>query len=275
MKCAKPQEWNSGAAIIVRLAARAAGSSRTAPRAGSSAVGLAALGALRRAGRARGEDDEAARARRAARGRRRAAAAISSLERRRRRSPSVLAPRRRSAAAAPPALGEQLGELLVVDQRRGLLALHHVGELRAGEGGVQVERDGAELGSTASVASTKPRWLRHMIATPSPVPTPSSRRARGRARSSAGASSREGERAGLVDDRDRRPGGVIAAPATRAAGEAPQRTQRSRRPGPACRAASAGSSRPRCSVLQVEGDVAERPSAAAMRVAASRALSRS
>ena len=43
-------------------------------------------------------------------------------------------------------LGEQAGELLVVDHHGGLLALEHVDQLRSGEGGVEVEQVGAELG---------------------------------------------------------------------------------------------------------------------------------
>ena len=43
-------------------------------------------------------------------------------------------------------LVDQLGELVVVDDRRRLLALAHLTELRSGERGVQVEDVGAELG---------------------------------------------------------------------------------------------------------------------------------
>ncbi len=41
---------------------------------------------------------------------------------------------------------EELGELLVVDDRARRLALEHVDQLRTGEGGVEVEDVGAELG---------------------------------------------------------------------------------------------------------------------------------
>ena len=41
---------------------------------------------------------------------------------------------------------QQVAELLVVDQRLRPLALHHLGQLRAGEHRVEVERRGAELG---------------------------------------------------------------------------------------------------------------------------------
>ena len=42
-------------------------------------------------------------------------------------------------------VGDQPGELLVVHDQRGLLALEHVGELGTGEPGVHVEHRGAEL----------------------------------------------------------------------------------------------------------------------------------
>ena len=53
-----------------------------------------------------------------------------------------------------PGLREQLGELLVVDDRDRLLALDHLGELRPGELGVQVEAGDAEL-RAATVDSMK------------------------------------------------------------------------------------------------------------------------
>ena len=63
------------------------------------------------------------------------------------------APRRRSGRRPRPSdplarvgLVEELGELLVVHDDLRLLALQHVDELGTGEGGVQVEDVGAELG---------------------------------------------------------------------------------------------------------------------------------
>ena len=58
-------------------------------------------------------------------------------------SPSVQ-PTTRCHARVDPV--EQLGELLVVDERLGALAAGHLGELGPGEHRVEVERAGAELG---------------------------------------------------------------------------------------------------------------------------------
>jgi hypothetical protein len=49
------------------------------------------------------------------------------------------------AAKARGDAGEQVGELVVIDQGRRSLALDHVRELGPGEGGVQIEGDRAEL----------------------------------------------------------------------------------------------------------------------------------
>ena len=107
-------------------------------------VGLGALRALRRPGRARGEDDEPARLVRRIE-------VVSSLSDSISSSSvassvslsSVLAPG--DVTAEPDLLArlagllQQSAELLVVDQRHRLLALDHVGELRPGERGVHVE----------------------------------------------------------------------------------------------------------------------------------------
>ena len=80
------------------------------------------------------------------------------------------------AQPAPAGVVQDLGELLVVDQRLGLLALADLGQLRAGEG---VLRNIAFAPSfeQATIASTKPRWLRIIRPTLSPSLTPSSERA--------------------------------------------------------------------------------------------------
>ena len=145
VKCAKPHEWNIGAAIIVVLARRAAGSVENSAAAGSSDSGCLRLRALRRAGRARGEDDHAALLARAATTSSRVAAARS--------GPPAAGPRARSSPSGqamkrlrPHAgVADQLGELLVVDDRHRLLALDDVGDLRRRERRVQVQRVGAEL----------------------------------------------------------------------------------------------------------------------------------
>ena len=104
---------------------------------------LAARGALRRAGGAAGEDDRLARLR----GRDdvgRVAALDQLLERRVLGLALRLAPGD-VALAAVAGVGQHLGELLVVDDRLRLLAVGDVGELRAGERGVEEERVGPEL----------------------------------------------------------------------------------------------------------------------------------
>jgi hypothetical protein len=105
---------------------------------------LGARRALRRPRRARGEDD-----RLAALGRRLHIACVALRD-------QILHPRvvRLAAVrvvpgdvalAAPRRVVDQLLELVVVDQRLGLLALGDVGELRAGERRVEEQHVGAEL----------------------------------------------------------------------------------------------------------------------------------
>ena len=109
---------------------------------GAQALRLAALGSLRGAGRPRREDDVAALLRGGIDVI--AVGAGDQLLQRRLVGPLLLLP----GDEVPKTLahpGEQLGELLVVDQDRRVLALHDIGELRAGEGGVQVERDRTQL----------------------------------------------------------------------------------------------------------------------------------
>ena len=103
-----------------------------------------AVGSLRGSGRARGEDHGAARLLR------RVDLVVGAVD------DQVLEQRVLGLAVAlepadeplapPAALGDELGELLVVDQRGGLLALHHVGDLRPGEARVQVQPVRPELG---------------------------------------------------------------------------------------------------------------------------------
>ncbi len=130
LKCARPQEWNIGAAIIVRSRARsgimssraAAGSSddgwcRPAPF-GVPVVPLVRM--TTRPGRSGGVSGGVVLARR-----------------------DVL---RHVAVHPGRGLRDELGELRVVDhRRRGLLAAH-LRDLRPGEGGVQVQHVGAGLG---------------------------------------------------------------------------------------------------------------------------------
>ena len=152
VKCAKPQEWNIGAAIIVcsralsgmRISSAAAGSSvsgwlREAP------LGVPVVPEVRITTRpfsAGGTTSEGS-------------------------PPSIRSSSIGSSTGSEPSrqamkrlrrwrrLGDQLGELLVVDERHRLLALDHVGDLRAREGGVQVERVRARASSSATVASMK------------------------------------------------------------------------------------------------------------------------
>ena len=143
MKWAKPQEWNSGAAMNV-VCARFSGILDSSDTAGSSDCGCAAAAPFgvpvvpevritARPARARAAP--------AGSGRR---AGDQLVER---GVVGVLGVVPGDEALAPLAgVLEQLGELLVVDDRHRLLALDDLRELRAGEGGVQVERVGAELG---------------------------------------------------------------------------------------------------------------------------------
>ena len=79
-------------------------------------------------------------------GRARVAALDQLLERGSASSSSLLVGPRDEALAAVQRVLEQLGELGVVDDRARLLALDHLGQLRAGERGVEQHRVGAELG---------------------------------------------------------------------------------------------------------------------------------
>ena len=141
-KCAKPHWWNSGAATSTR--SRAAQRDRGEERDRRADARRAARGALRRAGRARGEDRLAALA--LGRHRRRRVAPLDQLLERRVGGLVALVRPRHEAAAAVQRVRQQLGELRVVDDRARLLALDHLGQLRAGEGGVEQHRVGAELG---------------------------------------------------------------------------------------------------------------------------------
>ena len=120
VKCAKPHEWNSGAAMIVRSPALQRDPREERDRAGSRPSGCLRVRALRRAGRARGEDDDAAGL--GGRDRRLGVAGLDQLLERRVGRRVVLDPGDEALAALAGVL-EQLGELLVVDDRRGLLAL--------------------------------------------------------------------------------------------------------------------------------------------------------
>ena len=111
-------------------------------------AGLVARGALRGAGGAGGQDHDAGVPLRAGPGRRRGSRAISD-SRVSDSSPASPArrPRPRRCGRRRRALASRsAGELLVVDDDPGPLALEHVDQLRAGEGGVEVEQVGAELG---------------------------------------------------------------------------------------------------------------------------------
>ncbi len=110
---------------------------------GVERLGLAALGPLRAAGRAAREDHDAALL-----GRRlevgRVAVADEVLEARVLGGLVGVVPRD-EPRAAPARVVDEVLELGVVDDRRRLLALGDLGDLRAGERGVQVQRVGAEL----------------------------------------------------------------------------------------------------------------------------------
>ena len=195
------------------------------------AVGAGALGALRRPGRARGEDDEARFV-----GRRLQVGVVVGGDQRSSvgasDSPSVQATTRSTLSSTP---SSRLGELLVVDEHLGALAARHLGQLRAGEHRVQVERAGAELGGgegrldeAAVVAAHDP----DPVAVADPHPLEGVGEGVG-----AAVQLLEGERAALVDDR-----GLVRVVdrGGRDAGRrrgAPADEGRSR-PSPPCRAAS-------------------------------------
>ena len=105
-------------------------------------LGIAARGALRRPGRARREDHGAALALR--RDDRARIAIGHQLVERRVVAGRLVVPGHEALAPVARIL-EELVELLVEYERLGLLALHDLGQLRAREGGVEVERVGAQL----------------------------------------------------------------------------------------------------------------------------------
>ena len=174
MKCANPQEWNIGAAIIV-VSRALSGIFENSAAAGSSESGCLRAAPFGRAGRARGEDHDSS----LLRGRRERRVGFAALD-------QLLEPRvglrsgrsrvraKRRSVSACAALADQLGELLVVDQRDRVLA--SITSAICGPANA-VFRYSALAPSLehATVASTKPRWLRHMIATPSCSPMPSRR----------------------------------------------------------------------------------------------------
>ena len=220
----KPQEWNSGAAIIVVSPARS-GIFESSAASGPSPSGWPRWAPFGVPGRPRGEDDEAAVLARAARGRRVAESVDQLLERRcSAGASSSLAPGDEALRRRRPRLATSSSrELLVVDQRLGLLALDHVRELRRRRRRCSGRARWRRASTQASVASTKPRWLRHMIATPSPCADPLVGEARGRARSSARGPREKVSVAELVDDRRLVAGSWIAPRRCPSAGEVPQR----------------------------------------------------
>ena len=175
----------------------APGNLREQGRQGAEALRLAALCPLRGAGRAGREDDVAA-----VLGGRVEVIAVRARDQLLQRDlvgPLLLLPGNEAPQRAGAA-GQQICELLVVDQGCRFLPLEHVGQLRAGEGGVQVERDGAELGAghrrldeVAVVAAHDRHAVPHLDAL---VPQGARQRIR------APVCPLPGERAGLVDDRD-------------------------------------------------------------------------
>ena len=114
-------------------------------RGGTQDLRLLARGALGRARGAGGEDDRAA----GLVGRDHAGgiAALDHVLQERTVERAVGVAPGDEARAALRGVGDQARELLVVDQRDRLLARDHVGDLRSGERGVQVQRVGAELGA--------------------------------------------------------------------------------------------------------------------------------
>ena len=231
-RCAKPQVWNSGAAMWVRQPCRSGirDSSATAASMPASLrgapFGVPVVPEVRMTMRA-------CRSRRR-RGRRRGTPAISGLERvgALGRLASVQA-RSRCSTSAPASSSVNSSSWITTPR---LLALEHVDELRAGEGGVEVEDVGAELGDgdawrrrSRGGCGTSPRPQ-------SPSPTPRSRSAWARALLRA-VQLAVGQRAELVDDAH--PVRVHGSPAWR-----------TRRPG---RSPSAAASRP--SAARVRGRV--------------------
>ena len=149
--------------------------------------------------------------------------------------------RRRSACGACRA-SHQLGELLVVDDGLGLLALADVGDLRAREHRVEVQRVGAELRArhgrvdeAAMVAAED----RDAVALADAEVAP-----RVGQRVGAGVDLLEGQRPQLVDDRRACRDGVRRRPRSRPPASGPSAPWSSPC-GRACRAAWDGSRRPR------------------------------
>ena len=188
-KWAKPHWWNSGARDQHLLAA--AQRDRGEDRDGGADARRAARGALRRAGRARGEDRLAALAS-GGTGVAGSPSPISSLDRRVADLVVLVRPRH-EALAAVQRVRQQLGELRVVDDRARLLALDHLGQLRAGERGVEQHRVGAELGQRDQRLDEPAVVAAHHRRRPRP-PAPLRRRARSRAGSSARRSRRRSAR---------------------------------------------------------------------------------
>ena len=144
-RCAKPQVWNSGAAMCVVQPSRS-GIRDSSATAASSRPRRAARPWACRSCRTSGS-----RSARAGPGGRR-----SVVGARLRSGPRGCRPRSRRRRSRPgsgrstSALVEQPGELLVVDNHGRLLAVEHLDQLRAGERGVEVEQVGAELGRRRS-----------------------------------------------------------------------------------------------------------------------------
>ena len=164
----------------------AAGSAESSAAIGLERVGAGAVGALRRAGGARGEDDRAARPTAgggggvdargdAGRASERVARIAGSASASRSQADEADGGAARLARRAP-------ANSRSIDDRVGALALDDLGHLRAGEPGVEQDDVHAELGARATATSTKPRWLRHMIASAVGPRSARGRRGRGRAR---------------------------------------------------------------------------------------------
>ncbi len=145
VKWAKPQEWNIGAAIIVVSRARS-GIFENSAATGSSESGCLRGGALRGC---RSCPEVRITTRPLARRGGVEFGAVAACDQLLSSGSSVAAggspaqATKRLRPAAPAR--DEPGELLVVDDGDGVLAREHVGDLRAGEGRVQVQRAGAEL----------------------------------------------------------------------------------------------------------------------------------
>jgi hypothetical protein len=162
-------------------------------------LGLLAVGALRRAGRAAREDHDPP-----LRRRHDDVVRVAALDQRL----EQLGARGRRGAVRPgdeaPAprgrAGDEVLELLVVDDRLGLLALADLGQLRPGEGGVEKHRVRAERGQRdhrLDEAAVVAAQQRDVVAFDDPRVAP---RVRERVRAPVHVGERQ--RAGLVDDRD-------------------------------------------------------------------------